>query len=409
MVTKPRILLVPNASSWILGEIARQIIETLSDSYDFRYISELTAKYRPALLRRVLREVDLVHAFTEVVAVSIHRLGGPLPPLVTWIHHVSEWRDEHTFAVGASAQLLATTPEWAQVVRDHAKGTPVTAVGQGVDVDRFRRRPADRRRFGIPQNAFAVGFIGSRFSDLDGGRKGLDVLDAVVKRAAHQIPAFHVVFIGPGWEVHAATLRGAGISASTTGYVAADAIPDSYNCIDAYLVTSRVEGGPCTVLEAMASETPVVSTRVGLVPDVMAGDLAQFTSAIDDVESLTSTLARIAAHSAEERRRIGTDERAVVVARRRWSQTLEALRPVYAEMIRSHGQQSLGIRSEIDVRSEVATITAADALIGSAYALWKRNDPLPRSAQMLRSMMKGIGMREMARGLALVGGRFLER
>lgn len=408
-MTKPRILLVPNASSWILGEIARQIIETLSDSYDFRYISELTAKYRPALLRRVLCEVDLVHAFTEVIAASIHRLAGPLPPLVTWIHHVSEWREEHAFAVGASAQLLTSTPDWAKVVLDHAKETPVTVVGYGVDVDRFRQRPADRRRFGIPQDAFAVGFIGSRFSDLDGGRKGLDVLDAVLKRAARQIRAFHVVFVGPGWEAHAAMLRGAGISASTTGYVAADAIPDCYNSIDAYLVTSRVEGGPCTVLEAMASETPVVSTRVGLVPDVMAGPLAQYTSAIDDAESLASALARISAHSVEERRRIGADEREVVKGQRRWGQTLEALRPVYAEMIRCHGRQSLGVNADIDVRGEFATVMAADALIGSAHALWTRSDPLPRSAQMLRSMMKGMGMREMARGLALVGGRFLDR
>src|SRR6185437_7252987 len=99
----------------------------------------------------------------------------------------------------------------------------------------------------------------------------------------------------------------------------------------------RVEGGPCTVLEAMASETPVVSTRVGLVPDVMTGALAEYTSRIDDDESLASALARISAHSAEERRRIGADERAVVAARRRWGQTLEALRPVYAETIKCHG------------------------------------------------------------------------
>ena len=38
---------------------------------------------------------------------------------------------------------------------------------------------------------------------------------------------------------------------------------------DAFLMTSQREGGPTSVLEAMLLGTPVVSTQVGVVPDVI--------------------------------------------------------------------------------------------------------------------------------------------
>jgi glycosyltransferase involved in cell wall biosynthesis len=37
-----------------------------------------------------------------------------------------------------------------------------------------------------------------------------------------------------------------------------------YNCLDLYLVSSRVEGGPRAILEASVSKTPIISTNVGI-------------------------------------------------------------------------------------------------------------------------------------------------
>ena len=42
-----------------------------------------------------------------------------------------------------------------------------------------------------------------------------------------------------------------------------------YNLLDVYLVTSRSEGGPRGILEAVAAGCPVLSTRVGLADDVL--------------------------------------------------------------------------------------------------------------------------------------------
>ena len=42
-----------------------------------------------------------------------------------------------------------------------------------------------------------------------------------------------------------------------------------YHALDIYLVTSREEGGPMALMESMSSHVPVVSTRVGMAPDLI--------------------------------------------------------------------------------------------------------------------------------------------
>ncbi len=42
-----------------------------------------------------------------------------------------------------------------------------------------------------------------------------------------------------------------------------------YNILDLYLVTSRIEGGPQAILECSITKTPIVSTNVGVAPEIL--------------------------------------------------------------------------------------------------------------------------------------------
>lgn len=65
-----------------------------------------------------------------------------------------------------------------------------------------------------------------------------------------------------------------------------------YNLIDLYLVSSRVEGGPLASLEAPLTKTLVMSTNVGLSPDVLHPDLIysedDFSKAVSFIEGIVS-------------------------------------------------------------------------------------------------------------------------
>ena len=51
-----------------------------------------------------------------------------------------------------------------------------------------------------------------------------------------------------------------------------DVVNKLYNILDLYLVTSRVEGGPQAILECGANKTPIISTNVGVAPEILQKD-----------------------------------------------------------------------------------------------------------------------------------------
>src|SRR5262249_2090415 len=136
-------------------------------------------------------------------------------------------------------------------------------------VNALCRVPPERAKFHMPPHYFVVGFVGSKTSNFDEGRKGLDTLHELLSAANRRIKNLHISFLGLGWEREVHNLRRQGISANYVGFIPESQLASFYSSIDAYLLTSRVEGGPCTVLEAMACQTPVVATQVGLVPEVI--------------------------------------------------------------------------------------------------------------------------------------------
>lgn len=70
-------------------------------------------------------------------------------------------------------------------------------------------------------------------------------------------------------------------------------VPKYYRALDLYLVTSRVEGGPKALLESMASGVPLVSTRVGMAPDIIKDGYNALLAEVDDVKMLSENALKI--------------------------------------------------------------------------------------------------------------------
>ena len=45
-----------------------------------------------------------------------------------------------------------------------------------------------------------------------------------------------------------------------------------YNCLDLYIVSSRIEGGPQAILECGITKTPIISTDVGVAGEILASE-----------------------------------------------------------------------------------------------------------------------------------------
>jgi glycosyltransferase involved in cell wall biosynthesis len=56
--------------------------------------------------------------------------------------------------------------------------------------------------------------------------------------------------------------------------------------LDLYIATGRVEGGPKAVIESLASGVPLVSTKVGMAPDIITDGENGFLCDVDDVDQI---------------------------------------------------------------------------------------------------------------------------
>lgn len=61
-----------------------------------------------------------------------------------------------------------------------------------------------------------------------------------------------------------------------------------YNCLDLYIVASRIEGGPQAILECAITKTPIISTDVGVASEILSSesifDMDNFKNALPNTE-----------------------------------------------------------------------------------------------------------------------------
>jgi len=169
-------------------------------------------------------------------------------------------------------------------------------------------RPAERgsarRQLGYEANEFALGWVG-RLSP----EKGADVMiDAMAE--LRDLP-ISLTMIGDGPERNAlearATARNVADRIRWTGILSNAA--RLFPAFDAWTLSSRTEGTPIVLFEAMAAGVPIVATRVGGVPDVI-GDAEAILVAPDQPAELARAIrqvyadtdaARVRARCARER------------------------------------------------------------------------------------------------------------
>lgn len=402
---KPRILLIPDVGWWVIGEMGKQIIARFHQKYEFYLLPMTILGRRPDLLETMLPAVDAIHCISyETIELFSGCDSQTMPPIATWIHHVTTWNPVQQAAVDKSSAVTTCTQCWKEYLNARVAGRiPVIVVPHGVDTEFFRHREVRPSCFGIPPGHFVLGFVGNKGSDLDYGRKGTDVLLDVVRKAAACLPNLHVVMGGPGWESEIADLRALGISVSSTGYIRRVDLPALYSALDVYLLTSRVEGGPCTVFEAMACGTAVVLTRVGAVSDLIVNGVNGYSAEVDDREALIAAVVELG-QSPDRRIAVGKAARSTVSARS-WSATLSPLEAVYDELIQQRRREGLPKTRPSFMRNSdrlTRASCAADALLTVYTRIRHHSITIIEGIRMVREMLNGQSVIDIVRGAAMI-------
>lgn len=168
--------------------------------------------------------------------------------------------------------------------------------------DELRR--SARRRLGVPESAFVVGSFqkdGVGWGDGDEPKlvKGPDVLVDVLQRVNREVSELHVLLSGPARGYVRRRLATAGIPDLYRPIPRYADVGALYHALDAYLVSSRQEGGPKAVLESMATGIPLVTTRVGQAMDLVRHRMNAYMVEPGDVDGLAHWLLHVAARPPE--------------------------------------------------------------------------------------------------------------
>lgn len=80
---------------------------------------------------------------------------------------------------------------------------------------------------------------------------------------------FSFILIGEGRSKDARYISGLGFEVECHEVMPYRVFPSAYEKMDALLMSSTFEGGPANIPEAVASGTPVICTKIGMVPDMI--------------------------------------------------------------------------------------------------------------------------------------------
>jgi glycosyltransferase involved in cell wall biosynthesis len=291
------VLLIPDLFAWITGRYAEELSKALKP---YRTLTCPTwfLRRHPRVFRGLARHSRMIVNIDPWFAQDVMRQCRGLPqqrPVACVLHHVND--DDPNAAFIAQADLSIATCEAAQEYLATLVQSPrqVLLVEIGVDTEEFR--PLDktkcRRLLGIDEKGFLVGYVGKVSSDFH-GRKGLDTLQQIVSAFASE-PNIEFAFCGGGLAEWRKRFGGGKGRLRHFGFIDRERLCVFYNALDVLLMTSRNEGGPAGILEAMACGVPTVASRTGLVPKLVATGINGYSLDPKDVSGFIEAIRRLAA------------------------------------------------------------------------------------------------------------------
>ena len=167
------------------------------------------------------------------------------------------------------------------------------------------------------------------------GSKGHDLLLEAFDRLRGQFPEARLLLVGDGirrpWVESLARARGLNGWVTFTGF--REDVPDLLGAMDCFaLASTRTEGVPQSLLQAMAAGVPVVASAVGGIPEAIEDGATGLLVPPGDPGALAAALGSVLKDPESAHRRAAAG-RALVAARFSRERLMGRLTALYGELI----------------------------------------------------------------------------
>jgi glycosyltransferase involved in cell wall biosynthesis len=170
----------------------------------------------------------------------------------------------------------------------------IHVIYNGVDVEKFKPRPNRaemHREFGLEEDHKIVLFVGRLYH-----RKGLEILLRSIPPVLREFSKVKFVISGKGFKKKEENLRilaqelNIEENVKFLGYVPDEKLPSLYSASDIFVLPAIYENFPFAILEAQAAGLPVISTKVGGIPEFLVDNENGFVIDPGDSTQLTQRL-----------------------------------------------------------------------------------------------------------------------
>lgn len=286
----------------------------LKNKFDLRVLPRLRSLIRARRIDAVITVGAGDKMFWGRLAARLERL-----PVVLSALHSTGWPD----TIGRLNRLLTPITDTFVAVAD-AHGDylvqverfpkeKVCVIPNGIDVERFRPRRTARQQLreelGLDETTPICGIVAALRPE-----KNHALFLEAAKLVLNQIPNAHFVIVGDGPERAGLEqlAQRTGIDERVHFLGSRDDVADVLAALDVFSLTSLMEANPVSILEALATEVPVVATDVGSVSSTVRPDETGFLAPAGDAAAIATSWSKLFAHP-ERRRAMGSAGRRLVI------------------------------------------------------------------------------------------------
>lgn len=333
----------------ILDEM-RRVVNLPQDRLAYQKIKELIRTFKPDIVHTHASKPGALGRMAAAqmgVPVIIHTFHGHSFHSYFNAFTTSFYRRIERYLASRSSCIIALSEQQKdELVNQHriCKAEKVRIVPLGFDLDRFQmditeKRKAFRRAFHITDDEIAIGIIG-RLVPVKNHDLFLKAMAILKHRTQKKIRAF---IVGDGQEksriMNLCTELGLSYSETvdaraTVTFTSWLKDIDHVNAgMDIVCLTSKNEGTPVSLIEAQASNKPIVSTNVGGIENIVISGRTALLSETNNHVTLANNLLRLIEDD-ELRQTFGSDGWAFVRDKFHYQRLAEDTANLYKELMK---------------------------------------------------------------------------